>query len=210
MWTPTNTLYEFDPKANRWTKKKSMPTERGALAAGVIHGRIYAVGGAQRHIFSLANTAANESYDPHTDHWTSHKPIPTPRDHFTASVWQDKLYAIGGRVNVDYNQNLGANEVYDPITDTWSKLAALPTPRSGITSQLLNGKIYVFGGESGEGTFDDNEAYDPATDRWEKKPDMPKPCHGLGSAVVGNKIHLLTGGPSPGGGGSRYHQVYSE
>lgn len=78
MWTPTDSLYEFDPKANRWTKKASMPTERGALAAGVVNGRIYAIGGAQRQIFKLRDVAANESYDPVTDTWTTHAPMPTP------------------------------------------------------------------------------------------------------------------------------------
>lgn len=121
-----------------------------------------------------------------------------------------RLYAIGGRVDVDYSRNLDRNEVYDPITDDWTLLAVMPTARSGITSQVLNGKIFVFGGESDRGTFNENEAFDPVTDQWESKPPMPHACHGLGSAVVNNRIHLLTGGPKPGGGGSRFHQVYSE
>lgn len=210
MWVPTDTLYEFDPTANRWTKKASMPTERGALGAGVVNGRIYAIGGAQRHIFQLKDVAANESYDPATDKWTTHAALPTPRDHFTVSVVDEKLYALGGRVDVDYNRNLNRNEVYDPITDQWTILTSMPTARSGITSQALNGKIHVFGGESGEGTFNQHEAYDPATGKWETKPPLPHAVHGLGSAVVDGKIHLLTGGPRPGGGGSQFHQVYSE
>ena len=210
MWTPTDTLYEFDPKANRWTKKASMPTERGALAAGVVNGRIYAMGGAQRQIFQLKNVAANESYDPMTDQWKEHAPMPTPRDHFTISVVGEKLYAIGGRVDVDYKRNLDRNEVYDPIVNEWTLLAHMPTARSGITSQVLNGKIHVFGGESAEGTFKEHEAYDPASGTWEAKAPMPNAVHGLGSAVVDGRIHLLTGGPRPGGGGSQFHQVYSE
>ncbi|HKI68820.1 MAG TPA: kelch repeat-containing protein [Verrucomicrobiae bacterium] len=69
--------------------------------------------------------------------------------------------------------------------------------------------MYVFGGESGEGTFNENEAYDPKSDQWQTMPPMPKSCHGLGSAVVNGAIHLLNGGPHPGGGGSKYHQVFT-
>ena len=141
--------------------------------------------------------------------WKKLMPIPTPRDHLTVSVTNGLLYAIGGRVNVNYNQNLNAHEAYDPKSNQCKSLAPLPTARSGITSQYIKGKIYVFGGESGEGTFSENEAYDPKTNQWHTQPPMPKSCHGLGSALVNGNIHLLNGGPHPGGGGSTYHQVFT-
>jgi N-acetylneuraminic acid mutarotase len=209
MWTPVNTVYAFDAAKNEWTEQSPMPTERGALAAGVIDGKIYAVGGALKKFFRLRNTNANEVYDPKTDTWKKLMPIPTPRDHLTVSVANGLLYAIGGRVNVNYNQNLNAHEAYDPKTNQWQTRAPLPTARSGITSQYVNGKIYVFGGESGEGTFNENEAYDPKANQWTTMPPMPKSCHGLGSALVNGAIHLLNGGPHPGGGGSTYHQVFT-
>jgi len=106
-------------------------------------------------------------------------------------------------------QNLNANEAYDPKSNQWKTRAPLPTARSGITSQYVKGNIYVFGGESGEGTFDENEAYDPKTNQWTTQPPMPKSCHGLGSATFKGAIHLLNGGPHPGGGGSKYHQVFT-
>ena len=209
MWTPVNTVYAYDAAENKWTEQTPMPTERGALAAGVIDGKIYAVGGALKKLFRLRDSNANEAYDPTTNTWKQLAPIPTPRDHLTVSVANGLLFAIGGRVNVNYNQNLDTNEVYDPISNQWKTRAPLPTARSGITSQTINGKIYVFGGESGEGTFNENEAYDPKTNQWSTQPPMPKSCHGLGSAVVNGAIHLLNGGPHPGGGGSKYHQVFT-
>ena len=36
---PVDTVYEYDPAADRWTAKKPMPTARGALAVGVIAGK---------------------------------------------------------------------------------------------------------------------------------------------------------------------------
>ncbi|TDJ60599.1 MAG: galactose oxidase, partial [Nitrospina sp.] len=208
-WTPVNTVYAYDAAENKWRQQASMPTERGALAAGVLDGQIYAVGGALKKFFRLVNTNAHEVYDPKTDTWKALAPIPTPRDHLTVSVANGLLYAIGGRVNVNYNNNLNAHEAYDPNTNQWQTLAPLPTARSGITSQYIKGRIFVFGGESGKGTFNENEAYDPNTNQWTAMPPMPKSCHGLGSAVVNGTIHLLNGGPRPGGGGSTYHQVFT-
>lgn len=119
-----------------------------------------------------------------------------------------KLHAIGGRVDVDYNNNLNTHETYDTKTRKWSLHAPLPTARSGITSQVLNGLIHVFGGESGEGTFVENEAYDPSTNKWKTFNSMPSGRHGLASVVWKNQIHLLTGGPKPGGGGSDSHLIF--
>lgn len=209
MWTPVNTVYEYDPQKDKWREKAPMPTARGALAAGALDGKIYAVGGALRKFFGLKNSAANEVYDPKSDRWSLLAPIPTPRDHLTVSTHKGKLYAIGGRIDVNYNHNLGANEAYDPKSNQWTPRKPLPTPRSGITSQTLDGKILVFGGESGEGTFTENEAYDPETDSWKTLQAMPEGRHGLGSVEFKGEIHLLNGGPHPGGGGSATHSVFS-
>ncbi|MFQ5444921.1 MAG: Kelch repeat-containing protein [Nitrospinales bacterium] len=209
MWTPVATNFEYDPVKDQWRKRKSMSTRRGALASGVIDGKIHAVSGAHKRFFRLVNTDAHEVYDPATDQWKTLEPIPTPRDHLTVSVVDGILYAIGGRVDVNYDENLDENEAYDPRTGQWTKRSPLPTARSGITSQVLSGKIYVFGGESGEGTFDENEAYDPGQNKWETMAPMPQSRHGLASAVDEGKIHVLTGGPNPGGGGSDFYEVFS-
>ncbi len=208
-WTPTDSTFEYDPDTDQWTEKQPMPTGRGSLAVGVIGGKIYAVGGALRKFFRLVNSSANEVYDPATDRWQQLPAIPTPRDHLTVSTYKGVLYAIGGRINVDYGKNLNVNEAYDPKSAVWTQEKALPTARSGITSQVLNGKIHVLGGESKEGTFRENEAYDPETDEWTTLQPMPSGRHGLGSAVVKGKLHVLTGGPKPGGGGSKAHWVFS-
>jgi N-acetylneuraminic acid mutarotase len=134
MWTPVNTVYAYDAAEDKWMEQTPMPTERGALAAGVLDGKIYAVGGAFKKLFRLRNTNANEVYDPTTNTWKQLAHIPTPRDHLTVSVANGLLFAIGGRVNVNYNQNLDTNEAYDPISNQWKTRAPLPTARSGITS----------------------------------------------------------------------------
>ncbi len=207
-WRSVDVNYEYDPKILRWTAKAPMPTARGALAAGVVDGKIHLVGGAHRKFFNLVNTPAHEVYDPKTDSWQTLAPMPTARDHLAVSVTGGKLHAIGGRVDVNYNNNLDAHESYDSKAGKWNRHAPLPTARSGITSQVLNGLIHVFGGESGKGTFVENEAYDPSTHKWKTFNPMPSGRHGLASVLWKNQIHLLTGGPNPGGGGSNTHLVF--
>ena len=40
-----DTVYEYDPAANKWTARAPMPTKRGGGAAAVVDGRIYVAGG---------------------------------------------------------------------------------------------------------------------------------------------------------------------
>src|SRR3990170_1185243 len=43
-WNPVDTVFEYDPTTDQWRQRANMPTARGALAVGVIDGKIHAVG----------------------------------------------------------------------------------------------------------------------------------------------------------------------
>ena len=64
---------------------------KGALAATVVDGWIYAVGG------SISNAALKhaERYDPVTDQWTSVPKMRLQRSHFGLASLDGKIYAIG-------------------------------------------------------------------------------------------------------------------
>jgi N-acetylneuraminic acid mutarotase len=204
VWQPVATLYAYDPGADTWVERASMPTARGALSIAVHDGKLYAVGGYD----GKANSAAVEVYDPARNVWTSRAPLPIPRDHLATAALAGKVYAVGGRLKGDYRRNLSVTEVYDPANDRWTRGADLPTPRSGITAAVAGGRVYVLGGEGAEGTFRDNEAYDPARDTWQAMAPMPTGRHGLGSAVVDGLVHVVGGGPTPGGSFSDLHEVF--
>jgi N-acetylneuraminic acid mutarotase len=129
------------------------------MGVGVVDGKIFAVSGVGH---DRKNAAANEEYDPASDSWSKHAPIPMPRDHLAIGVVGGKLYAIGGRVDGSYAKNLAHNEEYDPKTGRWRARGPIPTARSGIAAAVLKERIFVFGGESPAGTFNQTESYDPA------------------------------------------------
>jgi len=201
-WTPVNTLYSLNINTNEWEEKTPMPTARGALEAGVINGKIYAVGGKADKILGTL-----EMYDPATDSWETLAPMPTPRDHLASGVVNNKLYVIGGRKGT-IGSNLDINEEYDPTTNIWTTKAPMPTARGGIDGAVFKDKIYIFGGEALLKTFDENEAYDPSTNTWEQLPKMPTARHGLGAASIGRDIHVIAGGRTPGGSYSNLQEIY--
>lgn len=195
VWNPVATVYEYLPDNQRWLKRSAMPTARGALAAVVVKGKIYAIGGFDgKH--SLVTV---EVYDPVSDTWQPAAPMTVARDHLAAAVVEDKIYAIGGRIDLDYHRNLGVTEILDPAIGRWREVTPMPTPRSGIAAGVLRGMILVVGGEGSRGTFSNTEAYWPKTDSWYKLPPMPTARHGLGAAVSQGRLYTLVGGPRPGG-----------
>jgi N-acetylneuraminic acid mutarotase len=175
---------------------------------GLISACLYAIGGSDA---AQENVPEVEAYDDVTDTWTAAESLPTPRDHLAAApdFRGGLIYAIGGRLNVDFGRNVQTSEEYSPGTDTWIAKASLPTARSGIAAAQLGGRIFVFGGEGSEGTFDENEAYDPATDTWETLEPMPTARHGLGAVAFGESIYVIGGGETPGGSVSGHNEAFT-
>ncbi len=196
--TPTSTVYEYDPATDQWTDVAVMPRIRAGHAVAEVGGMIYVIGGASLGpVDAPTNIAEVDVWDPATGAWSPAAPLPTIRDHLGAAAVDGIIYAVGGRVEVDFGLNLAANEAYDPSTDEWTALAPLPTTRSGLAVAALNGAVYVMGGEGLEGTFDTNEAYDVASGVWLVMPSLPTARHGMGAAVVGDVIYVPAGGPVP-------------
>lgn len=90
---PIGALSAYDPATNSWTARKPMPTPRSELAAAVINGKLYAVGGADRFGNALKTV---EVYDPGTDTWMSLPPLPQPRQGHAVVAIGKTLYVIGG------------------------------------------------------------------------------------------------------------------
>ena len=88
------TLYRYRPERNRWTRLPSAPTRRGALAAGVIGHRLYAVGGAASGRGALPTL---EIYDFRSRRWSAGPDLPLAREHLAAAVARGRFYALAGR-----------------------------------------------------------------------------------------------------------------
>ncbi len=174
------------PAEGGWTQKADMPTARTALAACVVDGKIYAIGGAPRN---QVVTATVEEYDPATDTWTTKAGMRTPRAFFGASVVNGRIYAIGGWAQG--GAYLSSCEEYDPVANTWTTKASMSTGRCFLSTAAVGGKIYVLGGGTRVGGNSPNdptmtlltvEEYDPVADTWTRKADLPRLHGGPGAA----------------------------
>ena len=187
------TLYRFNPRRDRWRRLPSAPTARGALAAGVIDGRLYAAGGASSH----TALATLEIYDFARRRWSSGPDMATARDHLAGAVAGGRFYALAGRAPGHGNFNVA--EAYDPKERRWLRVPAMRKERGGIgAATVTGGRIVVAGGEESGGTIRQVELYDPARQRWSALPDLPTPRHGLGVVARGRTVFTLLGGDDPG------------
>jgi N-acetylneuraminic acid mutarotase len=93
---PPDLFAVFDPAADAWGSGNALGTGNlwTGLGAGVLGGKIYALGGAT----GFTETQLVMMYDPGTDTWEARSDIPLPqgRSNPCVSVVEDKLYVIGG------------------------------------------------------------------------------------------------------------------
>lgn len=131
--------------------------------------------------------------------WHYRKPMPVPRSHCPAAVWNGKIYLFGGG-GANF-QSLQSVAVYDPVADLWSAGRDMPTLRSGTMAVTRGDRIYVMGGgfKQPDGKFvfyKTVEIYDPRQDAWSVGPDLLMP-HDYPSTVVLEDAIYIFGGHHP-------------
>jgi N-acetylneuraminic acid mutarotase len=118
----------YDPATDTWETKASMPTPRSALAASVVDGKIYLMGGVQiTQDYPNYYSTMNEVYDPETDTWTTKPSLPKGVTDPVSTAIGTKIYLMGGRTFV--NDCSDFNQVYDTEKETWT--SAKPVPKTG-------------------------------------------------------------------------------
>jgi N-acetylneuraminic acid mutarotase len=214
-WKPTGYVYEYDPAADKWTKKKPMPLLSHHVSFTEYNGRIYAFGGFRYPDSGPAAWVPIDNaweYDPASDTWKALAPMPTKRGSPVAVTVGNKMYVIGGATTPPGSSepavhpqrphvSVSTVEEYDPATNTWRARSPMPTPRNHATAGVVNGKVYVIGGRvgaafisAGSSNVDVVEEYDPAADNWgSARAKMPSARSAMASGVYAGRIYV-TGG----------------
>ena len=195
-WVSTVDVY--NPANDTWAKKADMPTKRGRIAASVLDGKIYVMGGStivDRRGQPIGKTLKTlEVYDPATDTWEKKADMLTANTSLSTAALNGKIYIVAGWTNVGGTTAL--SEIYDPATDTWVKSTPLISKRIGPTAAAVNGKVYGFGGFRKEAHWVEIvEEFDPATNQWTRKADLPTPRQHThpNAPVVDGKIYVMGG-----------------
>ena len=195
----SRTVEVYDPATNSWTTTTQLPEGRHHAGIASLDGHLYVVGGFTRSLLSVWWAVDSVyRYDPSTSLWSEMKPMPTARGGLAVTVYQNRLYAIGG---YDGKTNPAVVEVFDPQRNSWTSGAPLPTPRDHLAVATVGSKIYAIGGRP-KLDYRKNmavvEEYDPATDRWRSRANLPTARSGITAGVLEGEIYVF-GGESKGG-----------
>jgi Kelch motif protein len=198
----TDAVNAYDPLANAWTPKRSMPEYPAAvpqsIAAHTIGDKIYVLLGGTS---SLQLHNALYEYDPVADRWTLKAPRPTYRTRFASAAVNGLLYVIGGSGQIGNGPGSMGNsvetkshvEIYDPATNSWSTGAPMPTALSESRACVVGTQIYVFGGTNGTNYQPSILMYNTASSSWTAKSPMRITRYAFDCATVDGKVFFVGG-----------------
>lgn len=190
------TVEEYDPATDTWTRKADMPTARRQLVVVAVNGRIYAIGGVDftSDTSALVYSYATEEYDPATDTWAAKAPIPTGggvNNHLGNRFIGGA--AANGKIYIAAYSNPGSPWItqaheYDPATNTWTSRTAPPFGYTRYAVASHGNKVYAL---SDIGEFAE---YDPAKDVWTIRPPTTTSRFRTGLTSSGGKLYSAGGG----------------
>lgn len=202
-------VWIYNPQTDSWAQSHEIPVDRrrGSTGTVVYNNKIYIVGGLEGgHGDPATAYAWFDEYDPATGQWKVLPDAPRVRDHFHATLYNGKMYLIGGRnssVTSITGATIGEVDVYDFSSGNWSTLASsknLPTPRGAPASILYNGQILVIGGETSQTlAHNDTEAFNPITETWSTLSTLVVGRHGTQAAIHDGAVYLPAGSAQKGG-----------
>eukprot|EP00457_Paulinella_chromatophora_P001289 gb/GEZN01001291.1/.p1 GENE.gb/GEZN01001291.1/~~gb/GEZN01001291.1/.p1 ORF type:complete len:881 (-),score=138.65 gb/GEZN01001291.1/:518-3046(-) len=183
----------FDPVRGFWEPRASMNSPRAFLAAAVLSGQVYALGG---HRDWLGQSTV-ERYDAGRDRWEKVASMARQRYSFAAVVCGGFLYAMGG--TCEHEGDLASVERYDERYNQWEPVASMNVARQGCAAAVLDNRIYVTGGmyfEEDEDSWNylsSVERYDPMNDRWEMVARMLYNRNFHAASMLDGQIHVMGG-----------------
>lgn len=147
-------VFELDSSGSSWTRKGDVRTQRYMPMVAVLNNRVFLLGGGAPSQVPMDLT---ESYDPVTNSWTIHDPLPEGRKLGTAVGLQSAIYVLGGLRELS-PRTVGSVLEFDPsrqrinpfVPTQWQAKVALSAARYGAAAGVVNNKIYVGGGRNVE------------------------------------------------------------
>lgn len=115
----TGLHHVYDPASDTWRSRAPIPTPRSGHGMVLLRGRFWCFGGEER-LYDAQNRPVDrvigslESYDPVTDTWLSHAPMPTPRHGLGAALVGDWIHVAGGGPIVGGGIQTAVHEAYQP------------------------------------------------------------------------------------------------
>ena len=191
-----------------WNSTTPLPEPTIYHAGVTVNGFVYVIGGETYNlandIFTVTNTVyyAKINADASLGSWNIANPLPNNLEFLSASVWNNRIYVIGGYDG--YDGNLIFSNVYSATIQVDGSLTAwvaqVPLPVINYTqAEVANGFLYVLGGATGDGSVILDTVYytkinaDGTLARWNQTAPLPQPECSFGAVVVNGWVFAVGG-----------------
>jgi hypothetical protein len=188
-----------------------------ALPANRTWGKLEASGGTLYYIGGQSNTATDRRTEIYygtpssgnVSSWgTASNPIPAARTKFGATVWNNRIYIVGGEgTGTGCTANNVCNTIYvspqlnsgGDITAAWSSAStSFDVARSGLTAVSYANNIYIFGGYDGINYLSDSQyaqinSTTGLVGGWTFSASLPKPISNSDGFAANGYVYLLGG-----------------
>jgi len=148
------TVEEYDPLADTWISRPSLPAPNHECAAVLLNGIVYVIGGDN----GWTPNGSTMAYDPGAATWTT---LTGP------SIYDNAAVVLGGWV-YSFGGNTGGGTTsstirFGPTMTTWTDQVAMPSVRQTLAAVTLDGRAYAIGGHNDGGAiFSTVEVFEPA------------------------------------------------
>ena len=134
-----------------WRREAAMPDPRGHVAATVLGGKLYALGGDHGHDKTQIDVSSCHCYDSKAKAWAKVASLPEGRSHFESStiVHRGKILVVGGRCNTSKRGVVDDILEYDPDADAWKAVGRMPEKLLAPAAAIISGRLVVTGGGLG-------------------------------------------------------------
>jgi hypothetical protein len=190
-----NAFYEYDPTANAWTAKASLPIAVSCASGISLNGKGYVGLGSAYNSITGGNTSSPSwyEYNPLTNSWTVKQNFPGSAANSSISKIGNEIYVFGGKTNETYGFLTDNLYKYLPTNNLWQNVnLEVGQNRTGASGFYANGKIYTGGGKDGEHLTDFWE-YDIASNQWSPKANLKSGYELRASAEVNGKGYFVGG-----------------
>jgi hypothetical protein len=190
-----NTVEKFNIAEGTSTELPPMNLARAESASCVYNGDVIVAGGfvGQDGTDLIEILKMNQ----HPLRWTMFDgKLPAKLSVYDVTVYQDKLYIIGG---YNWNEKKTSDAIYELSLAppyTVKLLARMPQPRRNHRAEIVNGKLFIFGGTTTGTTKDAIDSvvvYDFINNEIKPCPSLPKPVSAMSTVTWGNMVIVVGG-----------------
>jgi len=194
-----------DGKVGTWAAGGNLPADRAWGSLQVAGGTLYYIGGqddtATNEQSTVYFTTGISSGNPTWSGTAASNGLPAARTKFGATVWNDRLYVVGGldgsaavssTVYVSPSLSSGGN-----ISSAWTSSTAFNVARTGAAVTAYANNLYLFGGYDGSNYLSDVQFTqinsDGTVDSWSYTTKMPGVLRDAQAVSANGYIYIVGG-----------------